>query len=410
MKTWVKRGLWIGAGLAALGAAVVSSGLVSLSARAGHWEVTEQLLAFAKDRSVATHSLGVEPPVALDDPALILRGAGHYEGGCRWCHGAPGRPQPAVGQAMLPPPTDLPPFARDEPPAQLYRVIHDGIKFTGMPGWPAKDRGDEVWALVAFVKALPGMSADDYDRLVWGREAAPAGAPAVVAVACARCHGFDGRGRMAGAFPRLAGQREPYLVGALEAYASGARPSGVMGPIAVALRGDDLRAAARYYAGLDGLARKVRGFPSRATGDRLAGGSAEGEPAQAYPEVRRAWRGRAEPHGRRDRGAQQGTRALFGLGAAAEASAAGGRIVREGVPDDKIPACHGCHGPTAHDRNPAYPLLAGQDARYLREQLVLFRERRRGGSQYAELMQAVRAHGLDDAQIAAVSVWYGAAE
>lgn len=350
MKTWLKRGALIGVGLAVLGAAVMSSGVISLSARAGHWEVTEQLLAYAKNRSIATWSLGVEPPVALDDPALILRGAGHYESGCRWCHGVPGRPQPAVGQAMLPPPTELPAFARDEPPAQLFRVIHDGIKFTGMPGWPAKDRADEVWALVAFVKAMPGMSADDYWRLVAGSEPGRPAAPAVVVTVCARCHGFDGMGRMAGAYPRLAGQAEPYLVAALEAYASGARPSGMMGPVAVALRGDDLRAAARYYAGLDGL------------------------------------------------------------GAAAEVSAAGGRIVREGIPDDKIPACQGCHGPTTHDRNPAYPLLAGQDARYLREQLVLFRERRRGGSPYAELMQAVRAHGLDDVQIAAVSAWYGAAE
>ena len=43
-------------------------------------------------RSVATHTLGVKPP-PLADPALVLKGAGHYETGCRPCHGGPGLPR-----------------------------------------------------------------------------------------------------------------------------------------------------------------------------------------------------------------------------------------------------------------------------------------------------------------------------
>lgn len=350
MRRWILRAVFVGGALAVVGALAMSSGLVSLSARAGHWAVTEWVLAYAKNRSVATHALGVEVPVELHDPGLIVRGAGHYETGCRWCHGVPGEPMPRVARAMLPPPTHLPSFVIDEPAAQVYRVVHDGIKFTGMPGWPAKGRGDEVWPVVAFVKAMPGMTAQTYWRLVDGgamASAAAADAPAVVVRACARCHGSDGLGRLAGAFPRLAGQREAYLVAAMRAYAEGARPSGMMQPVAQATSEAEWVAAARYYAGLDGM------------------------------------------------------------GPAGEASTLGAQIVREGSVADHIPSCQDCHGPTSHARNPAFPLLAGQDARYLRDQLRLFRDKVRGGSPYAELMEAVRAHELSDAQIEAVSAWYG---
>ncbi len=80
---------------------VVVSGIVPLGASDGHWAVTTWLLDFTKRRSVATHSLGIAPP-PLDDPAMVLKGAGHYDLGCRPCHGTPGRPLPAVPARMHP--------------------------------------------------------------------------------------------------------------------------------------------------------------------------------------------------------------------------------------------------------------------------------------------------------------------
>ena len=51
-----------------------------------HWPITEWILNTGMERSVATHSLGIDPP-DLDNPDLVLKGAGHYEIGCRPCHG-----------------------------------------------------------------------------------------------------------------------------------------------------------------------------------------------------------------------------------------------------------------------------------------------------------------------------------
>jgi hypothetical protein len=39
------------------------------------------------------------------------------------------------------------------------------MKMTGMPAW-ADHSDEEVWATVAFLRKLPGMSEEDYARLV----------------------------------------------------------------------------------------------------------------------------------------------------------------------------------------------------------------------------------------------------
>jgi cytochrome c553 len=71
------------------------------------------------------------------------------------------------------------------------------------------------------------------------------------------------------------------------------------------------------------------------------------------------------------------------------AVARGAAIARKGIPERDVPACVECHGPTDVPKNPAYPRLAGQPARYLRLQLDLLKERRRGGSAHVDLMHEV---------------------
>src|SRR5688572_2859286 len=81
--------------LAIVGALVVASGVVPVKASSGHWPITAWMLNFAMERSVATHSSGIEAP-PLDSRALIIQGAGYYDVGCYGCHGGPGSMQPKI--------------------------------------------------------------------------------------------------------------------------------------------------------------------------------------------------------------------------------------------------------------------------------------------------------------------------
>jgi hypothetical protein len=68
-------------------------------------------------------------------------------------------------KAFTPQPPDLAKTAPLYSDRELFWILKHGIKMTGMPAW--SDHSDEdLWATVAFLKKLPGMSEQDYARLV----------------------------------------------------------------------------------------------------------------------------------------------------------------------------------------------------------------------------------------------------
>src|SRR5208282_3375034 len=83
------------------------------------------------------------------------------------------------------------------------------------------------------------------------------------AVACARCHGFDGASDGSGAFPRLDGQSAPYLADQLRRFASGDRQNALMQPIAKALKDDEIGAVAQYYAHVHTVPLPSRPVPAQ---------------------------------------------------------------------------------------------------------------------------------------------------
>ena len=359
------RRLLIGAlgvlALLGLGAGVITSaGLVSISASSGHWPVTSWFLHYSMRRAVSTQAIGIETPDNLDDPSLILKGAGHYETGCLACHGAPGREQSLIVRQMTPEPPFLPPRIGHWNDRELFWIVRHGIKFTAMPAWPALNRDDEVWAMVAFLRQLPTMSPERYRELALGEASAPestgllrSGADPIAAVLsnCTRCHGADGGGRGSGAFPMLAGQNQAYLVASLQAYANGNRASGVMQPIAASLDDKQKEQLAAHYASM--------------------------------------------PKASTNRSAEADLQAV----------ARGGELASRGARAGKVPPCIHCHGPSDTTRNPLYPDLAGQYPAYLALQLELFAKGERGGTEYADIMHRA-ANRLTPQQIHDLAQFY----
>jgi cytochrome c553 len=349
---WVIKGALLAALLAVGGFMLAASGVIPIAASSGHFRITAWLLHFTMRRSVATHTLGDELP-ELDEPSLVLKGAGQYESACSPCHGRPGGRLPRVPRAMTPPPPPLGPGLTDKwDREELFYIVKHGIKFTGMPGWPTQQRDDEVRAMVAFLQTLPELDAEGYRRLVHGDAAAPVADEPLRELArraCARCHGPQGCGRELAAFPRIAGQSREYLAAALRAYADDRRHSGIMQPIAAELGDDAIGELATYYSDMPGC-----------------------PPLDDSP---------------------------------AAAIARGREIADRGVPEQRLPSCRDCHGPELSRRDPAMPALAGQYADYLVLQLELFQSQQRGGASHAHLMTPV-ANGIDAAQIRDVAAYY----
>jgi cytochrome c553 len=173
--------------------------------------------------------------------------------------------------------------------------------------------------------------------------------------ACINCHGIDGRGDPAAAFPRLAGQSDAYLLRALQDYASGRREHPIMTPIAKALSDGQKSDVASYYA----TQRDVAWVPP--------------PPSQDIELLQ------------------------YGAGLAAIGSAPLG-----------IQGCINCHGPSGRGLPPNYPYLAGQPAAYLAARLQAWRSGFVSDDTAHGTIMARIAKRMGDREIEATSQYYSA--
>ncbi len=145
------------------GALFVWSGAYNVAADVPHWKATSAVLEIARERSIDNHSDGISPP-PLDDPELLESGFHHFHPMCRMCHGAPGYERLEFAKGLYPNPPDLTTdhIVEEFTDAQLYWIIENGLKMTGMPAFGPTHKEDELWGLVAVLKKLPQMTPEEY--------------------------------------------------------------------------------------------------------------------------------------------------------------------------------------------------------------------------------------------------------
>lgn len=352
-RTFLRWSLIIVAG-AIVGAFLFAwSGLYNVAASRGHWALVEWFLRFGMSNSVELRAATIDVP-PLDDENLVALGAGHFHLGCAYCHGTPGSPGSRVTDAMLPSPPHLPTSMRSWKDEELFWIVRHGIKYTGMPGWLALERADEVWAIVAFLKKLQGLDAKQYRVLALGRateenpQPAQHGPPELALIStCASCHGDRGRPPHSNLVPRLHGQSQSFLASALAEYANGTRPSGIMQPIASGLDADDIDRLTKYYGSL--------------------------------PPVPSA-----------------------GAGSAGAPDARGMELATKGDETNRVPACISCHN---QDAAATFPTLDGQNAAYTAGQLRLWKAGHNRTTDGGALMAPI-ASRLSERDIDAVSRYF----
>ena len=164
---------------------------------------------------------------------------------------------------------------------------------------------------------------------------------------CIGCHGAKGEGM--GAFPRLAGTGQAYLLAQLDAFANGDRKNPVMQPIAQSLKPAERQALALYFS-------------------QLPAPLVASDSAQPLPSDTGAW------------------------------------LATRGRWADQVPACAQCHGPGGSGVGAQFPPLAGLPAAYIAEQLQAWKAGSRPPGPLA-LMAGV-AKKLSDAEISAVAAYY----
>src|SRR2546430_2763090 len=98
-------------------------------------------------------------------PEVLARATVHFADHCASCHGNDGRGATLIGRGLYPKPPDMTAAATQQlSDGELYFIIENGIRFTGMPAFgeeAGNDQNKESWDLVHFIRHLPSMTDEE---------------------------------------------------------------------------------------------------------------------------------------------------------------------------------------------------------------------------------------------------------
>ena len=84
----------------------------------------------------------------------------HFADHCATCHGNDGSGETMYGHGMYPKPPDLRlPATQNLSDGELFGIIQNGVRFTGMPAFAGHHgNSDDSWKLVLFIRHLPQLT------------------------------------------------------------------------------------------------------------------------------------------------------------------------------------------------------------------------------------------------------------
>ncbi len=141
--------------------AYIYSGVADVAATAPDGPVTRWVLGTIRERSISTHVKNIQVP-PLTDPKMVETGFVRYNKMCAECHLAPGTGTSAIRAGLNPRPPVLARVVSHTPPAELFWIIKNGIKMTGMPAWGQTQDDASIWTIVAFLEKLHTMTPAEY--------------------------------------------------------------------------------------------------------------------------------------------------------------------------------------------------------------------------------------------------------
>jgi mono/diheme cytochrome c family protein len=102
------------------------------------------------------------PAEPVPTSARVIAGFRQYDAECVRCHGAPGQARDTWADWMNPSPPYLMDVGTRFSDPELFWIVCHGAKMTGMPAWGSHRSDDDIWNLVAFLRALPHIPPAGY--------------------------------------------------------------------------------------------------------------------------------------------------------------------------------------------------------------------------------------------------------
>jgi mono/diheme cytochrome c family protein len=146
------------------GAYIVTTGV---SARPDPGALEARTARTIRTLAIRPRVRGVTNPVPASD-AVIMEGMEHFADHCAVCHGNDGSGNTEMGRGLYPRAPDMRlPATQNLSDAELFYIIENGVRLTGMPGWATgtKDGETSSWHLVHFIRHLPKLTAEEVEHM-----------------------------------------------------------------------------------------------------------------------------------------------------------------------------------------------------------------------------------------------------
>lgn len=102
-----------------------------------------------------------------NSPEVLAEARAHWADHCAACHGNDGRGQSEMGKHLYPPAPDMrKQDTQQMTDGELFYIIQNGIRLSGMPAWGSEHSGEEdSWKLVHFIRHLPNISPSELQEM-----------------------------------------------------------------------------------------------------------------------------------------------------------------------------------------------------------------------------------------------------
>jgi mono/diheme cytochrome c family protein len=138
-----------------------------LSARETPGTLEEFVARSVRNLTIARRARDLRNPVERA-PEIIAAGRTHFADHCAVCHANDGSGKTEMGQGMWPKAPDMRlEQTQNLSDGELFYIIEQGIRFTGMPGWSTgtKEGEEASWHLVHFIRHLPYVSEPELEEM-----------------------------------------------------------------------------------------------------------------------------------------------------------------------------------------------------------------------------------------------------
>ena len=91
----------------------------------------------------------------------------HYAEHCEACHAYDGHGGAEVGRNLNPRTPDMAQARTQQlTDGELFYIIQNGVRWTGMPAWKRNHTPEETWRLVSFIRHIPSLTAEEMRQIV----------------------------------------------------------------------------------------------------------------------------------------------------------------------------------------------------------------------------------------------------